>query len=424
MRSGSAEMRIIMKKKTILTASLFIAALFCFLFLPKTLSAAEPNPGDEIIENDESGIPDPYLYQCVLEILHKNEDETFTKAEAATIDWIEIKTSKYPVKNFKGIGYFTNLQQLDLHSYGLKSLANMEELPSLWALSVESNKIKNIDALALENFKNLTYLSVSDNQLSTLNGIEVLSNLKWLYADYNKITDIKVLKKLNHLEYVDASGNQLTSLKPLRNCTKVKKLDVSYNKLKTLSDLKKLKNLQELSFRFNEIKNVDVLLNFKNLTQLDGKYNQLKKLPDLKKLKKLYSIDLRCNLLSEQEIRNKAPKKFLKNRAWLSDVITFQHMIPELDSPADFHQITRKTTKITGRLPIGKAYNKKIYIDFSPWGRRNVNRTAVNSDGTFVMDHLNLKKYKKGQEMVFCVYIYSAEMKGYTFLDTVRIFLK
>ena len=233
-----------------------------------------------------------------------------------------------------------------------------------------------------------------------------------------------MLKKLNHLEYVDVSGNQLTSLKPLRNCTKLKKLNVSYNKLKSLKDLKKLKNLQELSFSNNEIKNADVLLNFKNLTQLDGSYNKLQKLPDLKKLKKLYSIDLRCNLLSEQEIRNKAPKKFLKNRAWLSDVITFQHMVPELNSPADFHQITRKTTKITGRLPIAKAYNKKIYIDFSPWGRRNVNRTAVNSDGTFVMDHLNLKKYKKGQEMVFCVYIYSAEMKSYTFLDTVRIFLK
>ena len=418
-----------MKKKRLLTSAVLFSAFLCFLLIHKTIYAAVADGGNEIIENDETGIPDKNLYQAVLTALAKEKDEKFTKAEAASVNWLDIRTYETHIKTFKGIHYLSNLKQLDLRCGKLKSLAGMEELPSLRSLSVDENEIKSLDALALQNFQNLEQLVIFHNRLTTLDGIEALTNLKKLDASSNDITNIEALSSLTNLEYVNLALNDISDITPLGNSVMIKELSLHHNRIKSITAMKNLKSLQTLNVGCNKIQNADILLNFDLLEQLDISYNKLKRLPDLNKLTKLDSscLDFKCNLLPKQELKNHLPAKVLKKRAWLNDQITWQNLTIRLTSPAKYTKIKRNTKKITGKLPISKAYKKKIYIDLTTSGRplvKPIQRAVVNKNGTFVFDKLDLKKFPKGQELFFRIRIYSEKSKGYVWLDNDHFNLK
>ena len=418
-----------MKKKSLLTTTILIAAFFCLLYIPKTVFATNISNGDEIIENDDTGIPDKDLYQAVLTALEKEKDEKFTKAEAASVNWLDIRTFETHIKTFKGIHYLSNLEQLDLRCGNLKNLAGMEELPSLRSLSVDENEIKSLDALALQNFKNLEYLAIFNNQLTTLDGIEALANLKKLDASSNGITNIETLSSLTNLEYLNLALNDISDVTPLGSSVLIKELSLHHNRIKSITALKNLTSLQKLNLSYNQIRNADILLNFDNLEQLDASYNKLKSLPDLNKLAKLDSscLDFKCNLLSKKELKKHLPANSLKKRAWLNDQITWQNLTIKLKSPAKYTKIKRNTKKITGKFPISKACKKKIYIDLTTSGRplvKPIQRAVVNKNGTFVFDKLDLKKFPKGQELFFRIRIYSEKSKGYVWLDNDHFNLK
>ena len=58
---------------------IFLTAWICFFLIPTAV------PASDVIENNNSGIPDQELYQSILEELGKKPNQTFTKQEAETI---------------------------------------------------------------------------------------------------------------------------------------------------------------------------------------------------------------------------------------------------------------------------------------------------------------------------------------------------
>lgn len=167
---------------------------FASVFSIKTLAEEDP-----AIQNDETGIPDKNLYRAILAELKKKENETFTKAEAASITWLVINTAK------KGTE--------------IASFSGIENLTGLKDLGITGDSVKNLNEIS--KLKTLTRLTIIDSALINLQRIEELTNLEWLLLERGKFTDVSGIEKLRNLSSLIIENN-LKVLPDMRAMTKLK----------------------------------------------------------------------------------------------------------------------------------------------------------------------------------------------------------
>jgi len=161
---------------------------------------------DEIIPNDETGIPDKGLYQAILYELDSKE-KTFTKNEASTVTWLTIgininKTPIYnPEKDYKvmslrGIGNLINLEYLNVSNKDITEISELKNLKNLKGLNVSSNKL--ISASGIENLTELSELNLAGCNLKELPDLTKLTHLhpEFTHFTYNKLSAKELKAKL------------------------------------------------------------------------------------------------------------------------------------------------------------------------------------------------------------------------------------
>lgn len=330
------------------------AASMFIMMMPMIQTHAAPT---DVIENNESGIPDKTLYWNILKVLGKQSTDTFTEQEASSVEELEIVDyKKIPMESLKGIGYLTNLETLRIKDQRqLSSLEGLDgRLTKLDALEVSYSGITSIKEVA--NLPSLVYLTFDGDKIRSLDGIQGLKNLRYLMVYDNCLTSLKGIEGAVNLEEFYAYGNQLTSLKGIENLTKLKKLEVGKNRLKNLKGIEKLTNLEELGVSENRLTDIKEIKNLKKLERIYAFCNKIKTLPNLKQFSKLKYVfcDFSDNLLSEKELAAKLPKRFLtggKNKkAWLADQKEFQKLkrTIKLANPKKKNEISVKTKEISG----------------------------------------------------------------------------
>ena len=113
--------------------------------------------------------------------------------------------------------------------------------------------LSEVDLIALEKIERL---DLSNKGLKNLYGIEVYSNLKYLYCTHNKsLTKIDV-RKLTKLEILDCESCALTELN-VTGLTNLRTLSCAENQLTSL-DLTGLTNLRTLSCSQNQLTSLDL----------------------------------------------------------------------------------------------------------------------------------------------------------------------
>ena len=85
--------------------------------------------------------------------------------------------------------------------------------------------------LTKADLENVTTLFLVGNQLTSVKGLEKLTQLTELYLNHNKLTDVKGLEKLTQLTELSLQDNQLTDVKHLEKLTQLKGLWLSDNQL-------------------------------------------------------------------------------------------------------------------------------------------------------------------------------------------------
>ena len=396
-----------MGMKKLKKAAMIAAASMFVMMVPMIQTHAAPT---DVIENNESGIPDKVLYQNILKVLGKQSTDTFTEQEASSVEELEIVDyKKIPMESLKGIGYLTNLETLKIQDqWQLSSLEGLDgRLKKLDALNVSYSGITSIKEVA--NLPSLVYLTFDGDKIRSLDGIQGLKNLRYLMVYDNCLTSLKGIESVVNLEEFYAYGNQLTSLKGIENLTKLKKLEVGKNRLKNLKGIEKLTNLEELGVSENRLTD-------KNLKKLERIYafcNKIKTLPNLKQFSKLKYIfcDFSDNLLSEKELAAKLPKRFLtggKNKkAWLSDQKEFQKLkrTIKLVNPKKKTEISVKTKEISG-YAFPEAYVELKNLKTG----KTTKCVKADKNGYFKLKKLNLKKWG-GAKVQVNLYKYSKEQK-------------
>jgi len=138
-----------------------------------------------------------------------------------------------------------------------------------WLLSQDYGQ----DALLTEEeIEGITEIDVSDKEIADLTGIELFTNLTYLWCDHNQLTSLDVSKNVALTELYCYS-NQLTSLDLTKN-VKLKFLNCEANKLTSL-DVTKNVVLETLNCNSNQLTSLDVSKNTA-MRELHCYLNQIK----------------------------------------------------------------------------------------------------------------------------------------------------
>ena len=162
-----------------------------------------------------------------------------------------IDLSKTDLKDLKALLYFQNLQKVNLSGTKLEpqNISLLGQIKTLKSLDVSNIDIKDIKVIT-DNVKSLTELNISGN---------------------TNISDLEDIANMENLKVLKASSIGLTSFKRLNSITQLNSLDISENDFSKSSDtdiqsLVNLYNLEELNISKSHLP--DALLNkyFNNIS--------------------------------------------------------------------------------------------------------------------------------------------------------------
>jgi len=136
-----------------------------------------------------------------------------------------------------------------------------------------------------------------------------IKNATSLYIYSNKISSLKGIEYLTELRSITCNNNDLKSLDISKN-TKLNSISLSGNKLTSIKGLDKLKDLTSLNINSNQFKSLD-LSNNKNLTSLQVNENGLTSIKGLSGLRKLQSFYCEKNNLTSLDLSKFDSLRFL-----------------------------------------------------------------------------------------------------------------
>ncbi len=223
--------------------------------------------------------------------------------------------------NIQDAGFEKALIKLNIDTDGIvdqKILrVDAEKITKLELISDTNDSI--VSLTGIEGFKNLTYLAVAMNSLTS---VDLSQNIKLdtVYLPGNMLTTIDISKNIN-LILLHIDSNELTTITGISDAEKLKSLHVSFNYIESLNiNSNSLVNLYASN---NSIKTID-LGESTNLETVLLKTNKLKTI-DFKKSTKLIGISL-----SDNEIENIELDKNIK----LKDLYISSNSLKHLDVSA------------------------------------------------------------------------------------------
>jgi len=182
------------------------------------------------------------------------DKKPLTKEESAKVIEAAIrKAAKKPTGELTKADY-AKVTRLSLINNQLTEVKGLEKLTKLGTLYLIANQLT--DVKGLENLDQLKELDLYKNQLTDVTGLEKLTQLKELSLIGNQLTEVpKGLEKLTQLKTLYLIGNQLTSVKGLENLDQLKELDLYNNPDLTKAQIDELKKaLPECYIRSNPTK--------------------------------------------------------------------------------------------------------------------------------------------------------------------------
>lgn len=139
----------------------------------------------------------------------------------------------------------TAVTELSLEKHELSRIEGLKRLPNLKILELGANRIETISGL--EEAPGLEILSLTQNSIKQIDGLEPLIDLKELYLGRNLIEKIQNLSSLNSLEILNLEWNKIRAIEGLGNLKSLRWLIIGGNQLHEYSGLLELDQVKELA---------------------------------------------------------------------------------------------------------------------------------------------------------------------------------
>lgn len=180
-------------------------------------------------------------------------------------------------------------EELGIH---LRDVTEMD-IKKLDYLSISSNEVDSLEGLQFA--ENLYHLYGYNNNISDITALQGLRNLESLSLEHNNISDITVLENLVNLETLDLYNNEITNIEVLQNLINLKSINLDWNHISDINSLSALTQLNDLLLNDNEITNIDALSNLTKLKNLYLDSNKLDQITAIENLVELEQLGLGSN---------------------------------------------------------------------------------------------------------------------------------
>lgn len=152
-----------------------------------------------------------------------------------------------------------------------QEIENLESLTSLEELWLAKNKITEIKVNPFLDFVSVLLVAVFVLRLSQ--NISMLTNIRLLSIQSNRLTSISGLSSLINLEELYISHNALTEISGLESNIKLRVIDISNNEISHLENISHLSHLEELWASGNQLSSFkEVELELKDKEDLETVY--------------------------------------------------------------------------------------------------------------------------------------------------------
>ncbi|KAJ8395730.1 hypothetical protein AAFF_G00029670 [Aldrovandia affinis] len=197
-----------------------------------------------------------------------------------------------------GLSGCKGLRYIDLQENAIR-FVNCQDLTKLQVLLLSQNQLTSIHGL--EDAVNLDVLELSHNRISRIGGLESLKRLQRLLLDHNQLISTKGLSEIYTILYLDCGYNHLTSMGNLENCALLNTLNLQGNNLTEPPSLKNHVLMRELRLDDNIISSLDSLSAcwLPLLQLISASKNSITRLPPLSDCVSLQKLDISYNCLSE-----------------------------------------------------------------------------------------------------------------------------
>ncbi|KAL3874482.1 hypothetical protein ACJMK2_037491, partial [Sinanodonta woodiana] len=209
---------------------------------------------------------------------------------------------------------FVNLRSVNLEHNNLTSFSGLVNMPNLRVLCLNHN---HIECIMPKNTK----IQRTIQKGTVTNGIRgndsynndplvpVLENLEVLHLGYNNIKDMAALQlsRLTSLKALFLQGNEITKVEGLEGLHDLRELVLDRNKIKAISETSFINqwNLQELHLEENRLRDLSNFICLENLQRLYLGSNRIQELSELEKLDGL------LNLMEISVVNNGAARRHL-----------------------------------------------------------------------------------------------------------------
>ena len=171
---------------------------------------------------------------------------------------------------------------------------NLTKIPAatdVRKLSMGNNKLVNLSGM--ESYANLEYGSFNNNQIEDISGLANCVKVKELNLNFNKIKDISALEPFVYLQKLYIGYNSISDATPLRYTTLLQIVNISGNKdINDYSFLEgnagTLKWLNICGIDINKLPFINKLVNLETIWAYDCKISDLSFVSKMTKLKELY----------------------------------------------------------------------------------------------------------------------------------------
>ena len=173
-----------------------------------------------------------------------------------------------------------------------------KDVSGIQEITLENQGIHSLEGI--QHLINLQKLYANNNVIADLIPLQGLTELKLLYLSANPIDDLSPLENLVKLEALRFYETQVTDLAPLHQLTQLKTLDFADSKVDDLSGIQTLECLTYLNCAYNQISDLSALQHLINLKSIWLINNQIEDITPLTENTGLGTgdyLDIRNNLL-------------------------------------------------------------------------------------------------------------------------------
>ena len=170
------------------------------------------------------------------------------------------------------------------------------QLPSLRSVTLTYCNLNNGDIAKLFSAcKEITYLDISENNLTDISSVVALTNLQTLDISGNAIDDAAPIGSLTNLKSLNVAATEISSLRWVSSLTGLTSLTAGGNDISDYSPVSSLASLQNLSLNYAGIEDLDFIKPLKGLRSVSLKNNAFTSVSALTGLSGLETVDVSGN---------------------------------------------------------------------------------------------------------------------------------